>query len=237
MTQSTRITLVDDDRNILASVSMALEAAGYAVSAYDNGAQALEKMFTDATALVVLDVKMPRLDGFEVLARIRKVAPLLPVVFLTSKDDEADQLEGLARGADDYITKPFSQKLLLARIEAILRRQLARGVAVEASVADGETLRRGDLVLDDARQLATWRGQAVDLTVTEFLLLRALAANPGHVKSRNQLMDHAYGDNVFVDDRTVDSHIKRIRRKFKAADDSFDRIDAIYGAGYKYRED
>lgn len=235
MNQATRITLVDDDRNILTSVSMALEAAGYAVTAHDNGAQALEKMFSDGTALVVLDVKMPRLDGFEVLAAIRKQAPLLPVVFLTSKDDEADQLEGLSRGADDYITKPFSQKLLLARIDAVLRRQRARDGGAETPVA--EIIKRGDLALDDARQTASWRGQVIDLTVTEFLLLRTLADHPGHVKSRNQLMDHAYGENVYLDDRTVDSHIKRIRRKFKAVDDTFDRIDAVYGAGYKYRED
>ncbi len=233
--QSTRITLVDDDRNILASVSMALEAAGYVVNAYDNGENALEKMFDDGTALVVLDVKMPRLDGFEVLARIRKRAPLLPVVFLTSKDDEADQLEGLSRGADDYITKPFSQKLLLARIDVVLRRQRARDGHTDAVVE--EVVKRGDLTFDDARQMASWRGQAIDLTVTEFLLLRALAEHPGHVKSRNQLMDHAYGEGVFADDRTVDSHIKRIRRKFKAVDDSFDRIDAVYGAGYKYKGD
>lgn len=226
-----RIALVDDDRNILTSVSIALEAEGFDVTAFHDGAAALESFAASPPDLVVLDVKMPRMDGISVLKKIRETSDM-PVVFLTSKDEETDQFLGLRMGADDYITKPFSQRLLIARIRAILRRDSLRRQDNTLPVPPP----RHDLVLDTDRHLCLWRGVSIDMTVTEFLLLKTLAQNPGHVKTREQLMDHAYGDDVYVDDRTVDSHIKRIRKKFKDADPAFDRIETVYGAGYRFRE-
>ncbi|MGQ0665350.1 MAG: response regulator transcription factor [Pseudomonadota bacterium] len=226
------IALVDDDRNILTSVSMALEAEGFAVRAYSDGSEALRAIANQPVDLAVLDIKMPRLDGMELLARLRKHSQL-PVIFLTSKDDEVDEVLGLRMGADDYITKPFSQRLLIERIRALLRRQdLARdqGAGAEPPVV------RGDLSLDSARHVCTWKGREVALTVTEFLLLKALALRPGLVKSRDQIMDVAYGEHIYVDDRTIDSHIKRVRKKFKAVDPDFTHIETLYGLGYRYRE-
>lgn len=227
------IALVDDDRNILTSVSMALEAEGFEVRTYSDGSEALRGMTTRPVDLAVLDIKMPRMDGLELLQQIRKDSDL-PVIFLTSKDDEIDEVLGLRMGADDYITKPFSQRLLIERIRALLRRKERAG----AGPADGpdQTVRRGELLLDPSRHLCEWKGQPVNLTVTEFLILKALAHRPGHVKNRDQLMDAAYGDNIYVDDRTIDSHIKRLRRKFKVMDDEFAQIETLYGVGYRYRE-
>jgi two-component system response regulator ChvI len=228
-----RIALVDDDKNILTSVAMALEAGGFAVITYNDGESALKGLLSDPVDLVVLDIKMPRMDGIEVLKKIRERS-LMPVVFLTSKDDEADQLLGLRFGADDYITKPFSQKLLLERIRTILRRNEMRR---EGQKPEAQITVLGALTLDEARHLCTWKGQPVDMTVTEFLLVKALAENPGHVKSREQLMNYAYGDAVDTDDRTIDSHIKRIRKKLRDADPVFDGIETIYGIGYRYKND
>lgn len=234
------IALVDDDRNILTSVAMALEAEGYGVRTYADGAAALAGLAAQPADLVVLDIKMPRMDGFELLARLRHMSSV-PVIFLTSRDDEADEVEGLRRGADDYIKKPFSQRLLIERIRALLRREaLGRGGGDgEAGVGTGSAgtvLTRGDLRLDSARHACAWKGHALDLTVSEFLLVRALAVRPGHVKSRDQLMDAAYGEHIYVDDRTIDSHIKRVRKKFKAVDPEFAHIETLYGVGYRYRE-
>ncbi len=226
------IALVDDDRNILTSVSLALEAEGYAVRAYTDGEEALRGLTTQPVDLAVLDIKMPRVDGMELLGKLRRTSNL-PVIFLTSKDDEIDELLGLRMGADDYITKPFSQRLLLERSRALLRRTEAD--ATDSGPSDGVVV-RGDLVLDPSRHLCTWKGDPVVLTVTEFLILKALAARPGHVKSRDQLMDAAYGEHIYVDDRTIDSHIKRFRKKFKAIDDAFDQIETLYGVGYRYRD-
>jgi two-component system response regulator ChvI len=227
------IALVDDDKNILASVSIALEAEGFEVRTYKDGEEALQGLTHRPVDLAVLDIKMPRLDGMELLAKLRKTSAL-PVIFLTSKDDEVDEVLGLRMGADDYITKPFSQRLLIERIRALLRRQdLAQE---EASPTAETTLTRGQLVLDGSRHLCTWKGVPVNLTVTEFLILKSLASRPGHVKSRDQLMDAAYGDSVYVDDRTIDSHIKRIRKKFKAAADDFNQIETLYGVGYRYKD-
>ena len=188
--------------------------------------------------LAIIDIKMPRMDGIELLRRLREKSAL-PVILLTSKDEEPDEALGLALGADDYITKPFSQRLLIARIRAILRRsELARteagGGMAEAALPD--PILRGRLAMDPARHGVSWDGKPVSLTVTEFLILEALAARPGVVKSRNQLMDAAYSDDVFVDDRTIDSHIKRLRRKFRAADPGFAAIDTLYGAGYSFSD-
>ena len=226
------IALVDDDRNILTSVSMTLEAEGFAVRSYTDGAEALRALTAQPVDLAVLDIKMPRMDGMELLEKLRRSSDL-PVIFLTSKDDEVDELMGLRMGADDYIKKPFSQRLLIERIRTLLRREQSRnGVAPNGEAS----LVRGDLVLDPTRHLCTWGGQPVDLTVTEFLLLKALAQRPGHVKSRDQLMDAAYGENIYVDDRTIDSHIKRLRKKFKSSDTEFNQIETLYGVGYRYKE-
>ena len=229
------IALVDDDRNILTSVSIALQAEGFVTRVYSDPTQALKSIAENPPHLAVLDIKMPQMDGMELLRRIRETSAL-PVIFLTSKDDELDEALGLAMGADDYIAKPFSQRLLIARIRAILRRQeLAKGEA-ESSQSEPEPplLEQGRLVMDSARHKVLWDGKEVSLTVTEFLILETLAQRPGVVKNRNQLLDVAYHDDVYVDDRTIDSHIKRIRRKFRAVDSSFDAIETLYGVGYKF---
>ena len=226
------IALVDDDRNILTSVSMTLEAEGFAVRTYTDGAEALRGLTQQPVDLAVLDIKMPRMDGMELLEKLRKASDL-PVIFLTSKDDEVDELMGLRMGADDYIKKPFSQRLLIERIRTLLRREVSRGDTEKSAEA---MLTRGELTLDSGRHLCTWKGDPVELTVTEFLLLKSLAQRPGHVKSRDQLMDSAYGENIYVDDRTIDSHIKRLRKKFKAVDAEFNQIETLYGVGYRYRD-
>jgi len=233
------IALVDDDQNILTSVSMSLEAEGFDVNTYTDGAKALEGLADHPVDLAILDIKMPRMDGMELLNRIRRNSQM-PVIFLTSKDDEVDELLGLRMGADDYIRKPFSQRLLLERIRALLRRSdaIAAPAKTGAAAAGGDdgTMTRGDLILDSERHLCTWSDTPVQLTVTEFLILRSLAERPGHVKNRDQLMDAAYGEHIYVDDRTIDSHIKRLRRKFKAVDSEFAQIETLYGLGYRYRE-
>ncbi|WP_119303578.1 response regulator transcription factor [Dongia deserti] len=226
------IALVDDDRNILTSVAMTLEAEGFAVRTYTDGAEALRGLMQQPVDLAVLDIKMPRMDGMELLEKLRKSSDL-PVIFLTSKDDEVDELMGLRMGADDYIKKPFSQRLLIERIRTLLRREAHRSATEKGGEA---AIMRGDLTLDPNRHLCTWKNQPVELTVTEFLLLKALAQRPGHVKSRDQLMDSAYGENIYVDDRTIDSHIKRLRKKFKALDGEFNQIETLYGVGYRYRD-
>jgi two-component system response regulator ChvI len=230
---SQNIALVDDDRNILTSVSMSLEAEGFNVKTYNDGEEGLKGITSSPPDLVVLDIKMPRMDGMEVLSKLRE-SSALPVIFLTSKDDEVDEVIGLRMGADDYITKPFSQRLLIERIRALLRRQQLQGE--EPNTRSEETVQRGDLILDDSRHLCTWKGDHVNLTVTEYLLVKALAQRPGHVKNRDQLIDLAYGENIYVDDRTIDSHIKRVRKKFKAVDTDFNQIETLYGIGYRYKE-
>jgi len=227
------VALVDDDQNILTSVSIALEAEGYDVRTFTNGADAYRALTTNGADLIVIDIKMPHMDGMELLTRLRRVSEV-PAIFLTSKDDEVDEVLGLKMGADDYIRKPFSQRLLIERIRAVLRR---------SSLADGgeaenlpKPIVRGDLVLDPARHICSWRGENLTLTVTEFLILQALASRPGIVKTRDQLMDVAYDDQIYVDDRTIDSHIKRLRKKFKLVDNEFSNIETLYGLGYRYRE-
>jgi two-component system response regulator ChvI len=233
---SALIALVDDDRNILASVSIALQAEGFMVRLYSDGELALRAFAENAPDLVVLDIKMPRMDGMEVLRRLREKSAI-PVIFLTSKDDELDEALGLAMGADDYIAKPFSIRLLIARIRAILRRTELRAAPVDEGTAPAERLVRGRLEMDPARHRVSWGGADVVLTVTEFLILEALAQRPGFVKSRDQLMDTAYQDDVYVDDRTIDSHIKRLRRKFRAVDGEFKAIETLYGVGYRFAEE
>lgn len=238
------IALVDDDRNILTSVSIALQAEGFLTRVYTDGQTALKTFADNPPDLGVFDIKMPQMDGMELLRRVRELGGAtgsMPVIFLTSKDDELDEALGLAMGADDYISKPFSQRLLIARIRALLRRQdLARGIGTSTAEPGAQELplmERGRLVMDPARHKVLWDGKEVTLTVTEFMILEALAQRPGVVKSRNQLLDVAYQDDVYVDDRTIDSHIKRIRRKFRAVDSQFDAIETLYGVGYRFGEE
>lgn len=233
------IALVDDDRNILTSVSIALQAEGFATRVYSDSSVALKALADNQPDLGIFDIKMPRMDGLELLRQLR-LSCYFPVIFLTSKDDEQDEVTGLDMGADDYLAKPFSQRLLLARIRAILRRNTTSRDDTGSetySEADAESLLvRGRLTMDPARHFVEWNGASISLTVTEFLILEALAMRPGVIKSRNQLMDAAYPDDVFVDDRTVDSHIKRLRRKFRVADAEFAAIETLYGAGYSFTD-
>jgi two-component system response regulator ChvI len=229
------IALVDDDKNILESVTMLLEQEGYHVRSFSDSSAALTALTTAPPDLAILDIKMPRMDGLELLRRLRQSADL-PVIFLTSKDEEIDELMGLNAGADDYIRKPFSQRLLLERVRAVLRRADAKSAPPAPGETKKEALVRGKLALDPQRHECTWDGKPVRLTVTEFLILQALAQRPGFVKSRDSLMDAAYDDQVYVDDRTIDSHIKRLRKKFKAVTDDFDAIETLYGVGYRYKE-
>jgi two-component system response regulator ChvI len=230
------ITLIDDDENIVTSVSMALESLGHEVKSYFDGASGLQALESDPPDLVILDVKMPRMDGMEVLRRLRQTSNT-PVIMLTSKDEEIDEILGFNLGADDYMHKPFSQRLLLERVKAVLRRAgVETGEPESLDPAQSKALKRGKLTLDPARHDCMWEGKPVKLTVTEFLLLQALAQRPGFVKSRDNLMDAAYDDQVYVDDRTIDSHIKRMRKKFRQVDPEFDAIETLYGVGYRYRE-
>ncbi len=230
------IALVDDDRNILTSVSIALEAEGYRILTFTDGASAIEGFKSSPPDLAILDIKMPRMDGMELLRRIRQKSDL-PVIFLTSKDEEIDELFGLKMGADDFIRKPFSQRLLVERVKAVLRRFIPKDQLPQKETGEAaKVLERGQLKMDPERHTCTWKGDPVTLTVTEFLILQALAQRPGVVKSRNALMDAAYDDQVYVDDRTIDSHIKRLRKKFKAVDDDFEMIETLYGVGYRFKE-
>ena len=229
------IALVDDDRNILTSVSITLQTEGFLTRVYSDGETALKALSDNPADLAIFDIKMPRMDGLELLRRLREKRDT-PVIFLTSKDDELDEALGLALGADDYIAKPFSQRLLIARIRAILRRA-EPPTPREDDAESPPVLERGRLAMDPARHRTSWAGAAVTLTVTEFLILEALAQRPGVVKTRNQLMDAAYQDDIYVDDRTIDSHIKRLRRKFREVDTTFDSIETLYGAGYRFSEE
>ena len=232
--EKSTIALVDDERNILTSLRMALEAEGYKVRTYNDGQEAYDALSEEPADLGIFDIKMPRMDGMELLRRVRQQSEM-PVIFLTSKDEEIDELFGLKMGADDYIAKPFSQRLIVERVRAILRRlQPKDGQAAEPQVA--HILERGKLKLDPERHTCHWDNRPVTLTVTEFLILQALAHRPGVVKTRDALMDAAYDDQVYVDDRTIDSHIKRLRKKFKQVDDSFDVIETLYGVGYRFKE-
>ncbi|MEQ8406594.1 MAG: response regulator transcription factor [Oceanicaulis sp.] len=228
------IVLVDDDENILTSVSMLLENEGYDVKTFTDGSVALPQLTDNPPDLAIFDIKMPRMDGLELLRRVRQSSNM-PVIFLTSKDAEFDEALGLDLGADDYIAKPFSHQLLVRRIKAVLRRSQSDPITGDGE-GDQKAIQRGKLTMDPNRHACLWDGRPVRLTVTEFLILHALANRPGFVKSRDNLMDAAYDDQVYVDDRTIDSHIKRIRKKFKDVDQAFDGIETLYGVGYRYKE-
>jgi len=228
-----KICLIDDDQNILASLSLALKSEKFDVETYSDGISGLEALKKDDFDIAILDIKMPRLDGLEVLQKLRNSSDI-PVIFLTSKDDEIDQLLGLKMGADDYITKPFSQKLLIERVKVILKR--TSFTENEIISKDDSIIERGDLLLNMDRHECHWKNERIKLTVTEFLLLESLVNRPGYVKNRDQLMSAAYSDDLYVDDRTIDSHIKRIRRKFKAIDNDFNSIETLYGVGYRFNQ-
>lgn len=227
-----KIFLLDDDVSILTSVKMLLEEEGFMVEAFSNANSLLNKIENNEIPdLAILDIKMPIMNGIEVISKIKDINNNIPSIFLTSKDDELDEIHGLSMGADDYIKKPFSQHLLLARIKSVLRRH-----EKEVLEESDDIIKRGNLELNLNKHLCKWKENPLELTVTEFLLLKCLATRPGHIKNRQQLIDEAYGINIYVDDRTIDSHIKRIRKKFKKIDDAFDHIETLYGAGYKYKE-
>tara|TARA_B100001741_G_scaffold54162_1_gene42017 strand:+ start:13 stop:705 length:693 start_codon:yes stop_codon:yes gene_type:complete len=228
-----KICLIDDDQNILASLSLALKSEKFEVETYSDGIAGLEALKDNNFDIAILDIKMPRLDGLEVLQKLRNSSDI-PVIFLTSKDDEIDQLLGLKMGADDYITKPFSQKLLIERVKVILKRTSSS--SKENEVNSDSLIERGNLLLNMDRHECHWKGERIKLTVTEFLLLESLVNRPGYVKNRDQLMSAAYSDDLYVDDRTIDSHIKRIRRKFKAIDKDFNSIETLYGVGYRFNQ-
>ena len=228
-----KICLIDDDQNILASLSLALKSEKFDVETYSDGIAGLEALKDNNFDIAILDIKMPRLDGLEVLQKLRNSSDI-PVIFLTSKDDEIDQLLGLKMGADDYITKPFSQKLLIERVKVILKRTSSS--SEENQVNNDTLIERGNLLLNMDRHECHWKEERIKLTVTEFLLLESLVNRPGYVKNRDQLMSAAYSDDLYVDDRTIDSHIKRIRRKFKAIDKDFNSIETLYGVGYRFNQ-
>ena len=232
-----KIALIDDDQNILTSVSMLLEEEGYEVLTYNDGVSGLQGVLKEQVSLVVLDIKMPRMDGLEMLQELRKKSNV-PVIFLTSKEDEIDELCGLRMGADDYIKKPFSPNLLITRIKVLIRRTDPALTSNQSDETQEDVvLKRGALEMNKTRHLCLWKGQPIDLTITEFLMLYSLIEKTGIVKTRDQLIDGAYGTNVYIDDRTVDSHIKRLRKKFKDVDKDFSCIETLYGIGYRYREE
>jgi two-component system, OmpR family, response regulator ChvI len=228
------IALVDDDRNILASVSIAFETEGYRIVTYSDGASALDGFKASPPDLAILDIKMPRMDGMELLRRLREKSDL-PVIFLTSKEDEIDELFGLKMGADDFVRKPFSQRSLIERAKAVLRRRTNKE-DVAPNDAKVKRIERGHLRMDPERHNCSWKNDPIALTVTEYSILQSLVSRPGVVKNRNALMDAAYDDQVYVDDRTIDSHIKRLRIKFRSVDAAFDMIETLYGVGYRFKE-
>ena len=234
------IALVDDEESILTSVSLSLESEGFSVDTFINGEEALVALKSKSYDLGLFDIKMPKMDGNELLSKVRASKDIklkeLPIIFLTSKDHEQDEIIGLRMGASDYIKKPFSQKLLNERVKTVLRIHSNRINSANEQITINKNFIKGDLILDEDKQLCFWKNYEIELTVAEFNLIKSLAQYPGVVKDRNQLMDAMYGDSVYVDDRTIDSHIKRLRKKFKSYDKSFDQIRTRYGSGYSWRD-
>jgi two-component system response regulator ChvI len=230
---SDTVAIVEDEQNIRENTAFALEREGYEVAIYPDGLSAWEAFQRSLPDLLVLDIIMPRMDGLELCRRVRGMSETIPIIFLTSRDEEIDRVLGLELGADDYLCKPFSMRELIARIRVLFRR-----VALNRTpdIDERHVHRVGKLSLDLQRYTARWDDRLVPLTVTEFMILRALARRPGYVKTRQQLMEEGYPHDTFVSDRTIDSHIKRLRKKFVSIDDSFDDIETVYGLGYRYRE-
>ena len=228
------VAVVDDEDNLRETLAFAFRREGYPVELFAHGAEAWSAFQRRLPGLVILDILMPEMDGLELCRRIRSISETIPIIFLTSRDEEFDRVLGLEIGADDYLCKPFSMRELLARVKVLFRR-----AALDAAPkrADAEApLRIGDLELDMQRYSVKWKGQPVNLTVTEFMMLHALVRHPGHVKSRTQLHQDGYPHDAYVSERTIDSHIKRLRRKFEEVDAAFDRIETVYGLGYRYAE-
>jgi two-component system response regulator ChvI len=215
-------------------VGFALRREGYQVDTYEDGLEAWEAWQKSLPDLAILDIVLPRIDGLELCRKLQQLSPTLPVIFLTSRDEEFDKVLGLELGADDYLCKPFSIRELVARVKVLFRRL---EMAESSSLDKRRTLARGPLVLDLDRYQATWTGQSLSLTVTEFRILQALARQPGHVKTREQLIGEGYQYDTFVSDRTIDSHIKRIRKKLCRVDPKFSAIETVHGLGYRYREE
>ena len=230
------VFLIDDDKNILASISMLLENEGYKVSTFSDGESGLKAILENSPDIAVVDIKMPRLDGIELLKKLRRTSNM-PVIFLTSKDTEIDELLGLKIGADDYITKPFSQNVLMERIRILIKRTELKNIKKKDNIDDKNSIKEGNIFLDTEKYMCKWKNKTVNLTVTEFLLIKSLVKNAGAVKSRDQLIVSAFGeDKENIDDRSIDHHFKRIRKKFKSADNDFNSIVTIYGGGYKFSE-
>ena len=228
------VTVVEDEETIREMVCLALRKEGYRTEAFDDGARAWEAFVQTLPDLVILDIGLPRLDGLEICRRLRTRSEALPIIFVTSREEEFDRVLGLEIGADDYLCKPFSMRELMARVKVLLRRASVAESGGRAT--DDQPIVVGQLTIDPLRLTVAWIGQQVSLTVTEILLLQGLARRPGIVKTRDQLMQDAYPDRVSVSDRTIDSHVKRIRRKFQSIDPGFDQIEGVYGAGYRYRQ-
>lgn len=227
------IALVDNDQNILTAVALAFESEGYLTQTYSDGATALVELQRQSPDIAILDINMPGMDGSE-FQRMRQKSDL-PVIFLTSKDNDVDELYGLRMGADDFIHKPFSQRLLTERVKALLRRaRLRETVTVDNS--ETRVIECGKLFMDPERHVCIWGSTRVALSRTEFKVLHALARHPGIIKDRNDLMDVAYDEQKYVDDRTIDGHIKTLRKKLIAADSEFDAIETLYGLGYRFKE-
>lgn len=228
------VALVDDEENIRETVGFALRREGYRVDVYADGLAAWEKLEDELTDVVVLDISMPRMDGLDLCRRLRKLSETLPIIFLTSRDEEFDRVLGLELGADDYLCKPFSMRELMARVKVLFRRLALNRNPPDAS--EEKILRTGALELDLQRYTAHWKAETVPLTVTEFMILHALVRRPGHVKTRQQLMHEGYPHDAYVSDRTIDSHIKRLRRKMTDVDPAFEGVETVYGLGYRYRQ-
>ena len=226
------IAVVDDEDNIRETVTFALRREGYEVVMFRDGQDAWEAFSNRLPSLAVLDITMPRMDGLELCRKLRARSETVPIIFLTSRDEEIDRILGLEMGGDDYLCKPFSMRELIARIKVLFRRQAF--LQNPKSEADEEPFRHGPLELDLQRYLVKWRDKAVDLTVTEFMMLQSLVRHPGHVKSRKQLTREGYPHDTYVSDRTIDTHIKRLRRKFEDVDPSFAAIETVYGVGYRW---
>jgi len=229
------VTVIEDEETIREATCFALRREGYRTESFADGLHAWEALARALPDLVILDIGLPRLDGLDLCRRLRGRSETLPIIFVTSREEEFDRVLGLELGADDYLCKPFSMRELMARVKVLLRRASLTGA--EAPAPGEQPMTRGSLALDPLRFEAAWKGAAIGLTVTEFLLLQALVRRPGVVKTREQLMDAAYPDRVSVSDRTIDSHVKRIRRKFEQADPAFAAIEGVYGAGYRYRSE
>jgi two-component system, OmpR family, response regulator ChvI len=232
------IAVVDDEETLRETVGFALRREGYRVEPFPDGLTAwrsFERGLPGLPDLAILDILMPQMDGLELCRRLRALSERLPILFLTSKDEEFDKVLGLELGADDYLCKPFSMRELLARVKVLLRRAALRDEPVGGS--DERIVEVGRLRLDLRRYQAHWKEAPLPLTVTEFTLLHALARHPGHVKTRAQLLQEGYPDDAYVSDRTIDSHIKRLRRKLTEADPAFDAVETVYGLGYRWRPD